>query len=225
MENVDSVLIGSQQPSAGVVAAGATAPNTQAPKQIVHVRGDSETELDLLFSVLNSREQKKPPIRSFREMNLPPSFFRPPAPRPVGYHSRDASLDGVSTSNQLLMNSQSLASGGHSTGGASAVAGIFHSRSHSSPAQLPLNASLSVVPPPSGNSHLKHASAELSATGGETQQQHQQQMQSRHLTNNNNWPTTTTTHQLNNNNFFVRLTALFEFFNCPIGTNEIVYHT
>jgi len=176
METVDKVGDLQQQANVGANA-----------KQIVHVRGDSETELDLLFSVLNSRDQK-PPIRSFRDMNLPPSFFRPPDPKPAGYHSREGSLDGVSAANQLI--------GGAVRQQGTGNVNVFHSRSHSSPAQLPL-APLSVAPTPG---HLKQGSAD--AGGGlpsvDTGISSQQQLRG--------WPAPSANsnqHQ-NNNKYFIR---------------------
>jgi len=130
--------------------------NGGTSKQIVHVRGDSETELDLLFSVLNSRDQK-PPTRSFRDMNLPLSFFRPPDPKPAGCHSRDGSLDA--------------ASGVQYTGGVShpshggpmaSMSNVFHSRSHSSPAQLPLSLSVAPQTPSGHQQHMKQDSVDSS---------------------------------------------------------------
>jgi len=131
--------------------------NGGTSKQIVHVRGDSETELDLLFSVLNSRDQK-PLTRSFRDMNLPLSFFRPPDPKPAGCHSRDGSLDAAG--GVQYTGGVSHASHG---GPMASMSSVFHSRSHSSPAQLPL--SLSVTPQtPSG--HMKQESADASGVDG-----------------------------------------------------------
>jgi len=133
--------------------------NGGTSKQIVHVRGDSETELDLLFSVLNSRDQK-PPTRSFRDMNLPLSFFRPPDPKPAGCHSREGSLDGA---------------GVQYTGGAShpshggpmaSMPNVFHSRSHSSPAQLPLSLSVAPQMPSGQQQHMKHESADAGGVDG-----------------------------------------------------------
>jgi len=139
--------------------------NGGTSKQIVHVRGDSETELDLLFSVLNSRDQK-PPTRSFRDMNLPLSFFRPPDPKPSGCHSRDGSLDAASG----LQYTSSVSHASHG-GPTPSMSSVFHSRSHSSPAQLPL--SLSVAPPiPAGQQqHIKQGSADAGGTDGLHHQQ------------------------------------------------------
>jgi len=130
-----------------------------ASKQIVHVRGDSESELDLLFSVLNSRDQK-PPTRSFRDMNLPLSFFRPPDPKPAGCHSRDGSLDGA-------VGVQYAAHPSHGVQTVS-MSNVFHSRSHSSPAQLPLSLS---VAPQTPQQHMKQGSADAGGIDGSLNQQ------------------------------------------------------
>lgn len=103
---------------------------------VVHVRGDSETELDLLFSVLNNNEPKRHPTgQAYRNKNLPLSFFRPPRPRPGGGHSREVSLD-------------------YDSAGNSVETGVYHSRSHSSPAKLPI--SLSLAPVDVKFEHLKN---------------------------------------------------------------------
>ena len=113
---------------------------------VVHVRGDSETELDRLFSVLNNNESKAPG-QTYRNKNLPLSFFQPPEKKQVGsgVHSREGShdLNGYVTPGSM---------------------GVYHSRSHSSPAQLPLTMSLapplSLAPNPS---HNKQGSLEISS--------------------------------------------------------------
>lgn len=146
-----SEKMGDLQPQQQQTNGGATT------KQIVHVRGDSETELDLLFSVLNSREQK-PPTRSFRDMNLPLSFFRPPDPKPAGCHSRDGSLDGTVGGVQYIHPAS------HGAPTTVSMQNVFHSRSHSSPAQLPLTLSVAPQPTPAGQQHMKQGSAD--AGGG-----------------------------------------------------------
>jgi len=139
--------------------------NGGTSKQIVHVRGDSETELDLLFSVLNSRDQK-PPTRSFRDMNLPLSFFRPPDPKPAGYHSRNGSLDGPG-------DVQYTTGVSHPSHGGPAVSmpNVFHSRSHSSPAQLPLTLSVAPQTAAGQQQHMKQGSADAGLDGGLHHQQ------------------------------------------------------
>lgn len=94
-----------------------------AGQQIVHVRGDSQTELEALFSaVMNpSKAQRHPAPVPMRMRKLPDSFFRQPDPRG---HSRQASSDG----------------------GVCGSLTPHHVRAHSSPASLPVN-SLSTQAP------------------------------------------------------------------------------
>lgn len=49
----------------------------QHGNQILHVRGDSDSDLEALFSVLHSIDGR-PPTSSFKNRKLPASFFRPP---------------------------------------------------------------------------------------------------------------------------------------------------
>uniref|UniRef100_A0A3P9ACG0 WW domain-containing protein n=1 Tax=Esox lucius TaxID=8010 RepID=A0A3P9ACG0_ESOLU len=85
-------------------------------QQIVHVRGDSQTDLEALFNaVINPKTATLPPSSlPMRMRKLPDSFFRQPDPRS---HSRQASSDGNMVG--------SLAP--------------HHVRAHSSPASLPIN--------------------------------------------------------------------------------------
>ncbi|XP_049745420.1 transcriptional coactivator YAP1 isoform X2 [Elephas maximus indicus] len=91
----------------------------QAPPaghQIVHVRGDSETDLEALFNaVMNPKTANVPPTVPMRLRKLPDSFFKPPEPKS---HNRQVSTDA-------------------GTAGALAPQ---HVRAHSSPASLQLGA-------------------------------------------------------------------------------------
>ncbi|XP_029373423.1 transcriptional coactivator YAP1 isoform X2 [Echeneis naucrates] len=90
--------------------------NPPAGHQIVHVRGDSETDLEALFNaVMNPKNTIVPPSVPMRMRKLPDSFFKPPEPKS---HSRQASTDA--------------GSGGTLT--------PHHVRAHSSPASLQLGA-------------------------------------------------------------------------------------
>uniref|UniRef100_A0A3Q2XIL9 Yes1 associated transcriptional regulator n=1 Tax=Hippocampus comes TaxID=109280 RepID=A0A3Q2XIL9_HIPCM len=93
---------------------GGSAP--PAGQQVVHVRGDSQSELEALFSaVMNpAKAPQQPASLPMRMRKLPDSFFKPPDPRS---HSRQASSDG----------------------GACASLTPHHVRAHSSPASLPVN--------------------------------------------------------------------------------------
>ncbi|XP_061576424.1 transcriptional coactivator YAP1 isoform X2 [Cololabis saira] len=90
--------------------------NPPAGHQIVHVRGDSETDLEALFNaVMNPKGTIVPPSVPMRMRKLPQSFFHPPEPKS---HSRQASTDG----------------------GSGGVLTPQHVRAHSSPASLQLGA-------------------------------------------------------------------------------------
>ncbi|XP_027434084.1 transcriptional coactivator YAP1 isoform X8 [Zalophus californianus] len=91
----------------------------QAPPaghQIVHVRGDSETDLEALFNaVMNPKTANVPQTVPMRLRKLPDSFFKPPEPKS---HSRQASTDA----------------------GTAGALTPQHVRAHSSPASLQLGA-------------------------------------------------------------------------------------
>ncbi|XP_017271941.1 transcriptional coactivator YAP1 [Kryptolebias marmoratus] len=90
--------------------------NPPAGHQIIHVRGDSETDLETLFNiVMNPNSPNIPHCVPMRMRKLPDSFFNPPEPKS---HSRQASTDA----------------------GSGAVLTPHHVRAHSSPASLQLGA-------------------------------------------------------------------------------------
>ena len=109
----------------------------QLGKLVVHVRGDSDSDLDALFNVLKNVDPSHQQ-NSFKHRNLPASFFKPPEPRSGLNHSREGSQDSSSGYSVI---------GGHrpTVHGPTGLA-IAHGRSLSSPAQLPHT--LSAVPPP-----------------------------------------------------------------------------
>ncbi|XP_023993347.1 transcriptional coactivator YAP1-like [Salvelinus sp. IW2-2015] len=95
--------------------------NPPAGHQIIHVRGDSETDLETLFNaVMNPKNTSVPPSVPMRMRKLPDSFFKPPEPKS---HSRQTSTDA---------------------GTAGAIAPTTW-RAHSSPASLQLGAVVSPV--------------------------------------------------------------------------------
>ncbi|XP_061608244.1 transcriptional coactivator YAP1-like isoform X1 [Phyllopteryx taeniolatus] len=102
---------------------GGSAP--PAGQQVVHVRGDSQSELEALFSaVMNpTKSAQQPASLPMRMRKLPDSFFKPPDPRT---HSRQASSDG----------------------GVCASLTPHHVRAHSSPASLPVNMPDAAAAPP-----------------------------------------------------------------------------
>uniref|UniRef100_A0A3P9L293 WW domain-containing protein n=1 Tax=Oryzias latipes TaxID=8090 RepID=A0A3P9L293_ORYLA len=90
--------------------------NPPVGHQIVHVRGDSETDLEALFNaVMNPKGAVVPQSVPMRMRKLPDSFFKPPEPKS---HSRQASTDA----------------------GSGGVLTPHHVRAHSSPASLQLGA-------------------------------------------------------------------------------------
>ncbi|CAL9685512.1 unnamed protein product [Knipowitschia caucasica] len=96
-------------------------PPPPAGQQIVHVRGDSQTELEALFNaVMNPGKAQRPSV-PMKDRKLPKSFFTQPEPRG---HSRQASSDG-GVSNTLTPR---------------------HVRAHSSPAILPPQADVTTAP-------------------------------------------------------------------------------
>ncbi|XP_068281426.1 transcriptional coactivator YAP1 isoform X5 [Nyctibius grandis] len=146
----------SQQPPPqppGVVSgapAGAAQPPGSGPPpaghQIVHVRGDSETDLEALFNaVMNPKGANVPHTLPMRLRKLPDSFFKPPEPKA---HSRQASTDA----------------------GTAGALTPQHVRAHSSPASLQLGAVSPGTLTPSGvvtgpgapsSQHLRQSSFEI----------------------------------------------------------------
>ncbi|XP_059362315.1 transcriptional coactivator YAP1-like isoform X2 [Carassius carassius] len=116
--------------------------NPPAGHQIVHVRGDSETDLEALFNaVMNPKSTIAPPSVPMRMRKLPDSFFKPPEPKS---HSRQASTDA----------------------GTAGTLTPQHIRAHSSPASLQLGAVTpgtlsSMVPSNAPPQHLRQSSYEI----------------------------------------------------------------
>ncbi|XP_075274030.1 transcriptional coactivator YAP1 isoform X4 [Opisthocomus hoazin] len=140
------------QPPGGVSGApgGAAQPPGAGPPpaghQIVHVRGDSETDLEALFNaVMNPKGANVPHTLPMRLRKLPDSFFKPPEPKA---HSRQASTDA----------------------GTAGALTPQHVRAHSSPASLQLGAVSPGTLTPSGvvtgpgapsSQHLRQSSFEI----------------------------------------------------------------
>ncbi|XP_068001241.1 transcriptional coactivator YAP1 isoform X8 [Melanerpes formicivorus] len=144
-----------QQPSqppgtvSGTPAGAAQPPGAGPPPaghQIVHVRGDSETDLEALFNaVMNPKGANVPHTLPMRLRKLPDSFFKPPEPKA---HSRQASTDA----------------------GTAGALTPQHVRAHSSPASLQLGAVSPGTLTPSGvvtgpgapsSQHLRQSSFEI----------------------------------------------------------------
>lgn len=84
---------GPGQPSAPASQATPQAP--PAGHQIVHVRGDSETDLEALFNaVMNPKTANVPQSVPMRLRKLPDSFFKPPEPKS---HSRQVTRHPASS--------------------------------------------------------------------------------------------------------------------------------
>ncbi|KAM6291147.1 transcriptional coactivator YAP1 isoform 6-T6 [Porphyrio hochstetteri] len=133
----------------GAPAGAAQPPGTGPPPaghQIVHVRGDSETDLEALFNaVMNPKGANVPHTLPMRLRKLPDSFFKPPEPKA---HSRQASTDA----------------------GTAGALTPQHVRAHSSPASLQLGAVSPGTLTPSGvvtgpgapsSQHLRQSSFEI----------------------------------------------------------------
>ncbi|XP_074657764.1 transcriptional coactivator YAP1-A-like isoform X2 [Tubulanus polymorphus] len=105
--------------------------------QVIHVRGDSDSDLEELFKVLNSNPSSGNGAanRPFRERKLPASFFKPPDPQKGvagGSHSREGSSDST---HAAAFNTGPPA-GPPPPGAKSSGLQIVHPRAHSSPASL-----------------------------------------------------------------------------------------
>ncbi|KAM6145004.1 transcriptional coactivator YAP1 isoform 4-T4 [Phoenicopterus ruber ruber] len=133
----------------GAPAGAAQPPGAGPPPaghQIVHVRGDSETDLEALFNaVMNPKSANVPHTLPMRLRKLPDSFFKPPEPKA---HSRQASTDA----------------------GTAGALTPQHVRAHSSPASLQLGAVSPGTLTPSGvvtgpgapsSQHLRQSSFEI----------------------------------------------------------------
>ncbi|XP_076846510.1 transcriptional coactivator YAP1 isoform X2 [Brachyhypopomus gauderio] len=116
--------------------------NPPAGHQIVHVRGDSETDLEALFNaVMNPKNAVVPPSLPMRMRKLPDSFFKPPEPKS---HSRQASTDA----------------------GTAGTLTPQHVRAHSSPASLQIGAVspgtlTGMTPAGTSPQHLRQPSYEI----------------------------------------------------------------
>uniref|UniRef100_A0A8C4PZ62 WW domain containing transcription regulator 1 n=1 Tax=Eptatretus burgeri TaxID=7764 RepID=A0A8C4PZ62_EPTBU len=109
-------------------------PGVQPP--VLHVRGDSQSELEMLFRAVVDPQAlvsaRHPGSLPMRLRKLPPSFFREPDSGSMSNRQRSADLlasarDFQNEQHQLHLPQQNV---GHH----------YHARSHSSPASLQLNA-------------------------------------------------------------------------------------
>ena len=120
------------------------------PNQVLHVRENSDSELEALFKVLNHKDGTTPGQIPYSMRKLPASFFTPPDSQKA-CHSRESSTD--STSNAQLGTNGAFASLHQATG-----LTVSHPRAHSSPANL--QQSLAVTPP-QGPHHVRQQSFDL----------------------------------------------------------------
>nr|XP_045610102.1 transcriptional coactivator YAP1-A-like isoform X2 [Procambarus clarkii] len=130
-------------------------PIEQRGSQIVHVRADSDSELQALFEVVLKPSSQVPLQKPFKMRNLPASFFTPPAhrqsPAPTVTHSREGSADSTYIGNGV---------GAIRVPGAiSPNAAHQHFRHHSSPASLQQTFAVAQQQPQVA--HLKQQSYDL----------------------------------------------------------------
>lgn len=124
--------------------------------QIVHVRADSDSELQALFEVVLKPTSQVPLQKPFKMRNLPASFFTPPAhrqsPAPTVTHSREGSSDSTYGGGALRV------SGAMSPNETSQPQ---HFRHHSSPASLQQTFAVAQQQQQQQVAHLKQQSYDL----------------------------------------------------------------
>ncbi|KAM4881754.1 LOW QUALITY PROTEIN: transcriptional coactivator YAP1-like [Thomomys bottae] len=142
----------------------------QAPPaghQVVHVRGDLETDLEALFNALiNPKKANVPPKVPMRLHKLPDSFFKPPEPKAHSWQaSTDAGSVGVLAPQHLCSHSSpaSLQLGAVSLAGAAPLAAAAPSTAASQhlrqpsfeiPDDVPLPAGWEIAKMPSGQRYF-----------------------------------------------------------------------
>ena len=124
--------------------------HTKERNQILHIRENSDSELQALFDTVLKPDAPRPLALPFRLRNLPDSFFKPPSTGSKSpsvasnSHSRENSTD----SGHFALNPSPPAAGG-----------IHHSRAHSSPATL--QQTFAVGQQRAVHQHLKQQSCDL----------------------------------------------------------------
>lgn len=110
--------------------------------QVVHVRENSDHEMDAMFKILSNNDRRSIP---FRDRDLPASFFTPPSQqKPImTAHSREGSADstGYPSTNHIGVRPSAH----------------IHNRTQSSPASLQ-RTQFSTLPPPQ---HARQHSCDL----------------------------------------------------------------
>ncbi|XP_078258923.1 transcriptional coactivator YAP1 isoform X2 [Rhinoraja longicauda] len=144
------------QPQPQLQQQQAAPPPPPAGHQVVHVRGDSETDLEALFNaVMNPKNASVPQSVPMRLRKLPDSFFKQPEPKS---HSRQASTDG---GNAPPLQAQHVRA--HSSPASLLSANTASSSSPSTPgsAGAPLAQSPATAPGGDPTSHLRQSSFEF----------------------------------------------------------------
>ena len=120
----------------------------QKGTHVVHVRGDSDSELQALFDCVLKPSKQMPLQKPFKMRNLPASFFNPPAhrqsPAPTVSHSRESSADSTYGGGPIRVGALTPASGVQTST-------PQHFRHHSSPASLQQTFAVAQQPPISGH--------------------------------------------------------------------------
>jgi transcriptional coactivator YAP1 len=115
--------------SSGPSANGDYTDPAKKNNMIILVEKDSNDQLDELF---NKALASKLPLNSYRNRNLPVSFFKPPASgskSPSVSHTRENSADSAFGSGTTILGPAAIAAAANGLP-------IHHSRAHSSPASL-----------------------------------------------------------------------------------------
>ena len=118
---------------------------------IVHMRADSDSEMQALFDCVLKPSSQIPLQKPFKMRNLPASFFTPPAhrqsPAPTVTHSREGSSDSTYGGTSAPGGGSGTNSNSGSRRGAMSPGPQHpqHFRHHSSPASLQQTLSLSLA--------------------------------------------------------------------------------